>query len=147
MTEIKITTNIGSTFYSNAGSAMQMNYDAQMTGKVRRHDNVPFDRGSDIPELLASVKSSHFTLASGTALRGETMTDQWSDYAGRVHSKKFVYVTLTGLAYEMNLEEFKKFVFTWCRMERDSAKNGGAVKIRCKRESKKMTKWLQEQVA
>ena len=149
MTSAIITNSeIGSAMYpNNYGSAAQVNYDFQKTGKARKHDNVPFDKGSDIPEIKASLKSSAFTLVAASLINGETMTEQWIDYRKRVHSELFVYITKTGVAFEMNIIEFEEFVFTWCGMERESAKNGGGLKIRCKKESKKMIRWLEERAA
>ena len=52
-----------------------------------------------------------------------------------------------GECYEMNLPEFKQFVYAFCHTERESEKNGGAMKIRCRKESKKMLAWLAEKVS
>ena len=148
MTTLELNVNIGSAYYpKNYGSAVQMDYDFMMTGKTRRHDSVPFDTDSDIPELEASIKSSAFTLVSAKYIKGDTMAEQWADFYSRVHSKKFVYISLKRVAYEMDIDEFKSFVFEWCGMEKESAKNGGGWKVRCKKESDKMLRWLNERVA
>jgi hypothetical protein len=131
----------------NAGSAKEANYCYHITGEVRHHDHIAFDKGSDIPENMASVKSARFTLVSGKLVKGDTMEEQWADYKARVHSKLFVYVTKDNVAYEMNMNEFEKFVFTFCKMERESSKNGGGLKIRCKSESKELIEWLATKVA
>ena len=47
----------------------------------------------------------------------------------------------------MNLEEFERFVYAFCFVDRDSQSNGGRCKIRCRAESKKMLAWLAENVA
>ena len=44
---------------------------------------------------------------------------------------------------EMNKEEFKRFVYAFCKTERESSKNGGAMKIRCKEETRKMVEWFE----
>ena len=147
MTSCIVTDSIGSTMYPhNWGCAAQVNYDNLKTGKVRRHDHVPFDKDSDIPEIGASVKSSAFTLASANVLNGDTFAAQWADYKSRVHSHLFVYISKAGVAYEMNIDEFELFVFTFCSFERESEKNGGGLKIRCRKESGKMLKWLEERI-
>lgn len=144
MTSCVVADNFGSAMYpKNWGCAAQVNYDNYKTGKIRKHDHVPFDKDSDIPEIKASVKSSNFTLASANVLAGETFDEQWSDYKKRVHSSLFVYVTKTGLAYEMTLKEFEEFVLLFCGFERESQKNGGGMKIRCRKETKKMLKWFE----
>lgn len=143
-----ILTDIGSAMYPhNAGSAKEANYCYHITGEIRRHDKVPFDMGSDIPENKASVKSARFTLVSARLLKGTTFDEQWNEYKERVHSEKFVYVTKDNVAYEMDINEFEKFVYAFCNMERESDKNGGGMKIRCKSESKELIKWLSTKVA
>jgi len=109
------------------------------------HDWALYDRASDlvVGNMEISVKSSGFTLMSGALCEGlEEFDDIWALYRSRVHSNTFVYVTEDFTAYMMNIEEFEEFVFTFCRTERESSKNGGAVKIRCRHESKKMVRWL-----
>lgn len=109
------------------------------------HDASRYDRNSDIcvGERNISVKSDGFTLMNGSLCEGlEDFDSIWALYKNRVHSNCFVYVTNDYIAYEMTIEEFEEFVFTFCRTERESTKNGGAVKIRCRHESKKMVRWL-----
>ena len=127
---------------SNQGQARQQDIDYMLTGKIRKPDHVPFDVDSDIPEYGISVKSSRFTLVSAARVYGETFDEIWNEYARRVHSKWFCYATATGEAYFMNLEEFESFVRAFCTVERESSKNGGGLKIRCKKESKAMLTWL-----
>lgn len=127
---------------SNQGQARQQDVDYMLTGKIRKPDHVPFDVDSDIPEFGISVKSSRFTLVSAARVHGETFDEIWNEYARRVHSKWFCYATATGEAYFMNLEEFESFVRAFCTVERESSKNGGGLKIRCKKESKAMLTWL-----
>ena len=47
----------------------------------------------------------------------------------------------------MNINEFEQFVYMFGRTERESEKNGGAMKIRCRKESRKMVEWLNAHVA
>jgi len=109
------------------------------------HDAGAYDVDSDINagELHISVKSSNFTLMSGALCEGlESFDDIWALYRSRVHSNRFVYVTEDFTAYDMDIDEFERFIYSFCRTERESEKNGGAMKIRCRKESGKMLKWL-----
>ena len=110
-----------------------------------KHDAVPYDRGSDIStaDMDISVKASGFSLMAGSMCEGrETFDGIWDLYAERVHSNRFAYVTADWTVYMMDLSEFKRFVYAFARVEADSQKNGGAMKIRCRKESKKMLAWL-----
>lgn len=114
-----------------------------------KHDSKPYNTNSDI-ELSngknISVKSNHFTLMSSALCEGLTSFDDiWKLYATNTHSNTFAYVTKTKKAYEMNLHEFKSFIYAFGTIEKDSAKNGGKAKIRCKAETKKMIEWLESQ--
>jgi hypothetical protein len=115
-----------------------------------KHDSVPYDKGSDldIGDLHISIKSSRFTLMSGSLCKGCTTFDEiWAVYARNVHSNTFVYITNDYIVYMMNLAEFKQFVYEFCGLERESQKNGGYLKIKCRTESKKMLNWLRERAS
>lgn len=114
------------------------------------HDSGAYDKDSDVNvgTLHISVKASAFTLMSGSLCEGrDTFDGIWELYATRVHSNRFIYMTADFTAYMMTLDEFKMFVYMFCHTERESAKNGGAVKIRCAKESAKMLRWLEERAA
>ena len=114
------------------------------------HDNIDYRTASDISAygMNISVKASAFTLMSGTLCEGKTdFEDIWNLFANTTHSDTFAYITIDFQVYMMNLSEFGQFVHMFCRTERDSEKNGGAMKIRCRKESKKMVQWLNAQVA
>lgn len=115
------------------------------------HDNLAYDKGSDLDTADGkhiSIKASAFTLMSGSLCEGRnTFDDIWALYAERVHSNTFAYITADFTVYEMNLDEFKCFVYAFARTERDSEKNGGALKIRLRKESGKMLKWLADKAA
>lgn len=115
-----------------------------------KHDSSAYDVDSDVNfgEKHISVKAEKFTLMSGKLCNGEETFDGiWALYESKVHSNTFAYVTKDGCVYEMNIHEFKEFVYEFCRLERESSKNGGYMKIRCRCESKYMIEWLQEKVA
>lgn len=110
------------------------------------HDAQAYDKASDIDagEKQVSVKASGFSLMSGSLCKGCVDFDSiWKRYASRVHSNTFAYVTADYTVYEMTLDEFRSFVYEFGRLERESAKNGGALKIKCRKESKKMVGWLE----
>ena len=111
-----------------------------------KHDSLAYDKGSDLEAYgkRISVKASGFSLMSGKLCEGRTeFAKIWELYNERVHSDTFAYVTEDFTVYEMNINEFKKFVFTFGKLERESKKNGGQIKIKCRKESKKMIQWLE----
>ena len=131
--------------YKNNGQHAEQLADYALTGQIRKADRVPFDKGSDIPELEASVKSARFTLAS--TLKGETFEEQLEDYFSRTASKVAVYVSLQlETAFVMDMEEFRAFIETFCKLQRSSSKNGGRQVIRMGTETKKVQEWLLERV-
>ena len=134
----------------NEGDAREWSVCAFMNAPRAIHDSKAYDKDSDCNagDLHISVKSSAFTLMAGSLCEGLTDFDSiWNLYAERVHSNAFAYVTAEFVMYLMNLEEFKKFVYAFCKLERESEKNGGAMKIRCRKESGKMLRWLAENAA
>ena len=133
--------------YSNWGNHCEQALAFTLTGEIRKHDHVTFYMDSDIPEYSMSVKSSGFTLASGKVNMGETFDEKLADFFGRVHSDKFAYVTVSMVAYIMDRNEFEQFLRTFGYMDRDSQKNGGLLKVKCRKESKKMLNWFEARVA
>lgn len=111
-----------------------------------KHDHTPYDKGSDV-EVGArhiSVKASKFTLMSGSLCEGKTeFSDIWELYATKKHSNEWCYITEDFIGYMMSLDEFKQFVYKFCKVEKESKKNGGYSKIRCKEETAEMRKWLE----
>ena len=115
-----------------------------------KHDSLPYDKASDLSAegMNISIKASGFSLMAGTLCEGrDTFDGIWDLFAERVHSDTFAYVTSDWTCYMMNLGEFDRFVHEFGSLERESSKNGGATKIRCRKESKKMLKWLESEVA
>lgn len=130
----------------NAGDAREWALCAHFGIERNTHDSVAYDKASDCSANGHgySVKASGATLMSGALCNGlETMESIWELYTERVHSDRFVYVTENWTAYEMNLNEFGEFIKAFGRCERESAKNGGAMKIRIRKESSKMVAWLE----
>ena len=116
-------------------------------GKISKHDDRRWYMGSDLEQIKASVKADGFSLADARTNMGDTFEEKWNDFRARVASKLFIYVDVNNTAYYMNIDEFQAFVFAWCYLSRESAKNGGGYKIRAKHESQKMRDWLAARVA
>jgi hypothetical protein len=110
------------------------------------HDSKPYYCASDleIGELKISIKASGFSLMTSALCEGlETFDEIWALYESKVHSNVFAYITEDFTCYLMNLAEFKKFVYAFGYLDRDSKKNGGKCKIRGRKETKKMREWLE----
>ena len=110
-----------------------------MTGIcTHKHDSVEFSKGADV--LDYSIKTSHASLPS--TLKGETIADKLNDMYKRDYANKYVYISDNNDAYIMDKREFTAFVTEFGRLERDSQKNGGGMKVRLLRESTRMLAWL-----
>ena len=110
-----------------------------VTGVItNKHDSVEFSKGCDV--LDYSIKTSHASLPS--TLKGETIADKLNDMYKRDYANKYVYISDNNDAYIMNKCEFTAFVTEFGRLERDSQKNGGGMKVRLLRESSRMLAWL-----
>jgi len=110
-----------------------------MTGIVtHKHDSAEFSKSADV--LDYSVKTSHASLPS--TLKGETIVDKLNDMYKRDYANKYVYISDNNDAYIMDRREFTAFVTEFGRLERDSQKNGGGMKVRLLRESSRMLAWL-----
>lgn len=106
---------------------------------------VPFDKGSDIESINASVKSSGASLA---CLYGTSKEDIIDEYFNRVHSTEWIYVVeIDGEFnfYMMDANEFRAFLNEWATMARES--DGVRFKVRFKKTSGKMIAWMDERVA
>lgn len=129
------------------GDRAQQNAEYFHMGYISKHDDRRWHMASDIEQIQASVKADGFSLADARSNMGDTFDEKWADFKARVASKLFIYVTAENTAYYMNINEFERFVKTWCYLSTESPKNGGGKKIRCKHESKKMRDWLAAQAA
>jgi hypothetical protein len=114
------------------------------------HDNGSYDVASDVEvgEMKISAKASGFTLMSGGKCEGcKTFEGIWRRYYKNVHSNTWAYITENWECYIMDKKEFSKFIHTFGRLERESAKNGGGLKIRSLKESGKMIEWFEKKCA
>lgn len=138
--------NFAPTAVKNSGDAKEWAYCSYRGIERTKHDSKAYNVASDVEinEEKISIKASKFSLMSGKLCNGLTEFDDiWKLYETNVHSNKFVYITEDFTAYEMNISEFKTFVYKFCRTEKESKKNGGTTKIRCKTETKEMLEWFQ----
>jgi hypothetical protein len=65
-------------------------------------------------------------------------------YLAEDKATAYIYATADGIAYEMNRTEYIAFVEIFGTVTRESAKNGGAEKIRLKAEGKALLAYLAE---
>lgn len=134
----------------NRGVIAELSYCRHFGICRTKHDNVAYDKDSDLNlnNKHISIKASGFSLMSGNLCEGrEDFDGIWALYESRVHSNRFVYITADFTVYEMDLNEFKKFIYTFGYLSRESSHNGGKRKIQARKESKKMLNWFATQVA
>lgn len=117
--------------YTNNGQDIEQSIRYAMTGAIEKADNLRHDLGSDCNGY--QIKSARATVCKGTDIRAYLATDA---------SNAYIYGTLDGTAYVMTTAEYITFVDTFGTTTRESAKNGGAEKIRLGHETKKMLEWL-----
>ena len=135
---------------ANLGIARERALCAHYNIMRTKHDSLAYDKGSDLDvgDKHISIKASGFSLMSGSLCEGKTtFAEIWDLYQSRVHSNIFAYITMDYTVYEMNINEFKEFVFTFGRLCKESSSHGGQLKIRCIKESGKARKWLAEHSA
>lgn len=104
-----------------------------------------YDIGSDIEEMNASVKSSNASLA---CIYGNTKEQIIEEYFKNVHSTLWIYMVDMGeqiTEYHMNAKEFKEFLNEWATTAVESGTH--LTKVRIKKTSGKMVKWLEERIA
>ena len=132
MTTIQLT-DIDRT-YTNNGQHLEQVFRYNLTGKVEKADNLAHDKGCDL--FHYSIKSARATVCKGTDLTAYLDTDK---------ATEFVYITKTLTAYIMNRTEYTEFVNLFGTVTTESAKNGGARKIRLGHETAKMLEWFTKQ--
>lgn len=104
-----------------------------------------YDTGSDIEEINASVKSSNASLA---CIYGNTKEQIIEEYFKNVHSTLWIFMVDVDeqiIEYHMNAEEFKEFLEEWATTAVESGSH--LTKVRIKKTSGKMVKWLEEKIA
>lgn len=130
---------IDGTHFFNGGEFCEMVAKDILGYKATKDANTSYDKGSDIPELNASVKSSKATLT--TKVIGYDYDSVKKAYFQTVASDKWIWVTTiedTATLYIMNAEEFGEFMDNWSRYTPDRQT------IRFKATSSKMIAWLED---
>lgn len=117
--------------YRNHGQDAEQSVRFVLTGEVAKADNLRYDLGADC--LNYQIKSARATVCKGADLES---------YLDRDASSAYIYATEDGVAYVMSRAEYTEFVKTFGTVTKDSAKNGGAEKIRLKHETPAMRDWL-----
>ena len=121
-------------FYKNHGQQAERVFRFTVTGVLAKADNVAHSAGGDCGDI--QVKSARATVCKGTDIRAYLATDGASRYAYVVQD--------FSVAYIMNRDIYIDFVQTFGTITQESAKNGGAKKIRLKSESRAMIEWFKE---
>ncbi len=134
----------GSTHHKNHGELMESiaKYNRGLYTSDK-NPNTSFDKGSDIPEIAASVKSSDCSLAR---IHFDTATKCLKYYFKHVPSKIWIWVEFdekTGIVteYIMNKSEFGAFAQKFSYLHYESGTR--APKMRFRKTSKKMIAWLE----
>lgn len=140
MTHIKVTEIERQ--YANFGNHAEQCLTYMLTGELRTHDHIRYDKGSDIPEFHMSVKSAKFTLMSGNLCESQDFDGIVEEFFQKTASEQFAYITQDMVAYIMTATEFREFVYNFCRLERESSQNGGRYKVKMRMESKKVIEFL-----
>ena len=129
-----ITLNPITRTYKNNGQHLEQTFRYNLTGEIAKADNLKATDGCDL--FSYSIKSARATICKGTDLDKHLATDK---------ATEFVYITESLVAYIMNKTEYKTFVSLFSTVDTESAKNGGATKLRLKRETTTMLEWLARQ--
>lgn len=132
----------GGQTWKNSGEAVEILLKGALGLAAEKDANTSFDKGDDIPELRASVKSPKFTLT--TVKLGadfETITDE---YFKRTVSELVIWGYIAGeelVTYWMSMDEFKEYLNNWGYLDKHSGY------VRGKALSNKMLNWFEARVA
>ena len=123
--------------YMNAGQYKQMARIYALFNRIEYPDKVPYNMGSDIPELFESVKSHKATLTS--VKLGTTKNEILEGFFKTVASKQFSWVRIIDdeiITYIMTATEFREF----CELFGEFEQGRNRVYFR---EKKAMITWLE----
>ena len=126
--------------FMNAGEFLEAAAKAVFGLDPRKDANTRFDKGSDVPEFNASVKSSRASLT--TEKLAATLEESIEVYFRRVASTEFWYVTMLDdevSVYRMNAETFRQFVTKFGKLNERGV-------IRLASTSAKVLAWLESNV-
>ena len=117
--------------YKNNGQRLEQIARFNLTGEVAKADNRKATECGDC--LGYQIKSARATICKGTDIAAHIENDAAVGY---------IYITAELVAYTMNKAEYLEFATKFATLTRESAKNGGAEKLRFKSESKALLEWL-----
>lgn len=121
-------------FYANNGQEAERVFRYTYTGRLEKADNTKHSDGADCDDI--QIKSARATVCKGTNIEEYLVNDK---------AERFAYVVKDMTkAYIMSRALYIQFVHMFATLTRESAKNGGAEKLRLKSESKAMLEWLSE---
>ena len=132
----------GGRTWKNNGEAVEIILKWALGLEASKDANTPFDKGSDIEEYKASVKSPKFTLT--TCNIGNNKEDIIREYFKRTASKQTVYGYIAGeeiITYWMDMEEFKEYLDEFGYYDNHSGY------VRGKALSNKMINWFEKRIA
>lgn len=126
--------------YMNAGEWKECLAKSVLGYANHKDANTPYNMGSDIPEIAASVKSSKASLTN--MVLAPSFEESVNTYFANVHSTCFIWVEVVDdnvVLYEMNADEFKGFIYHWSNLNERGV-------IRFKASSAKMVAYLESLV-
>lgn len=122
--------------YKNGGQHAEQIFRYTMSGVICKADNKPSTECGDYEDI--QIKSARATICKGNDIAKHLATDK---------AERYAYVTNDfKVAYIMSKAEYLAFATMFATLTRESAKNGGAEKMRFKSESKAMLEWLRARV-
>lgn len=118
--------------YTNRGQVAEQIFRYTITGEICKADNKPHTECGDCGDI--QVKSARATICKGTDIQA---------YLDEDKATEFAYITKTmQTAYIMTKTEWYEFATAFATITTESAKNGGAVKMRLRQETRAMIEWL-----
>lgn len=127
--------------WCNHGDFIEIMVKYHMGFKAGKDGNTPYDKGSDIEEIRASVKSSRATLVNKKL--GNDMAESLHTYFTNVHSNKWFFghdIDGELHVYTMNAEEFNAFCNAFAGYDKSREV------VRFKSTTGKMIHWLENRV-
>lgn len=117
--------------YKNNGQRLEQIARFNLTGEIAKADNRKATECGDCNGY--QIKSARATICKGENIAAHIENDAAIAY---------IYITAELIAYTMSKAEYLEFATEFATLTRESAKNGGATKMRFKSESKAMLEWL-----
>ena len=121
--------------YKNEGNHIEQVTRYNLTGKIIKADNKPYWVGGDVGNI--QIKSFHATICKGLDIAAHIAEDAATSYLYMINELE---------GYLMNKAEYLDFCNTFHYVTRESAKNGGAEKIRFTRQRTNIKNYLEARV-